>query len=61
VADPGTGEFGDRETAAALVADDHGLVRFYVPPADRWQEISRRTTGLGEYLIASLLCFCNRS
>jgi HsdM N-terminal domain/N-6 DNA Methylase len=45
-----TGEFGDRETAAALVADDHGLVRFYVPPAARWQEISRRTTGLGEYL-----------
>jgi type I restriction-modification system DNA methylase subunit len=43
-------EFGDREVAATLVAEDHGLVRFYVPPAALWPEIARRTTGLGEYL-----------
>jgi len=45
-----TDEFGDREVAATLVAEDHGLVRFYVPPAALWPEIARRTTGLGEYL-----------
>jgi type I restriction enzyme M protein len=45
-----TEEFGDGEVAATLVADDHALVRFYVPPAARWPEIARRTTGLGEYL-----------
>lgn len=45
-----TEEFGDCEVAAELVAEDHALVRFYVPPAARWPEIARRTTGLGEYL-----------
>ncbi len=43
-------EFGDRAFAAELAAEDHALVRFYVPPAARWPEIARRTTGLGEYL-----------
>jgi len=43
-------EFGDREIAAMLVAEDHALVRFYVPPGARWSEMKRRTTGLGEYL-----------
>ncbi|MBV9282318.1 MAG: SAM-dependent DNA methyltransferase [Chloroflexi bacterium] len=45
-----TEEFGDREVAATLVAEDHALVRFYVPPQARWPEVARRTTGLGEYL-----------
>ncbi len=43
-------EFGDPEMAAVLVAADHALVRFYVPPAALWPEIARRTSGLGEYL-----------
>src|SRR5438128_11759097 len=42
--------FGDAEKAAKLVEDDHNLVRFYLPPAARWEAIARRTTKLGEYL-----------
>src|SRR5437588_12031387 len=45
-----TEEFADREVAAALVTEDHALVRFYVPPAAPWLEIARRTSGLGEFL-----------
>ncbi len=43
-------EFGDPEMAAALVAGDHALVRFYVPTGALWAELARRTSGLGEYL-----------
>lgn len=42
-----TQEFADREFAAALVEDDHKLVRFYVSPAAHWQTIAQKTTGLG--------------
>src|SRR5215204_3004738 len=38
-------EFGDREFAASLVAQDHKLVRFYVPPAAHWAAIAQQTTG----------------
>ncbi len=43
-------EFGDEKRALALVQQDHKLVRFYLPPKARWQEIALKTTGLGEYL-----------
>ncbi len=29
---------------------DHNLVRFYIPVEARWENIAKRTTGLGEYL-----------
>lgn len=29
---------------------DHNLVRFYIPEEARWENIAKRTTGLGEYL-----------
>lgn len=35
-------EFGDRETAAALVEQDHKLVRFYIPPISRWEVIAEK-------------------
>ena len=35
-------EFGDRETAAALVEQDHKLVRFYIPPISRWEIIAEK-------------------
>jgi type I restriction enzyme M protein len=38
------------EKASALVERDHKLVWFYIPEQARWENISRRTTGLGEYL-----------
>ena len=43
-------EFGDRQTAANLVEQDHKLVRFYVPPNARWGKIATTTTGLGQFL-----------
>ena len=43
-------EFGDRDTAAGLVEQDHKLVRFYVPAKARWKEIATTTTGLGQFL-----------
>lgn len=35
-------EFGDRDTAAALVEQDHKLVRFYIPPIARWEVIAEK-------------------
>jgi type I restriction enzyme M protein len=43
-------DFGDTETAAKLVDQDHKLVRFYVPPAARWAKVSQLTTRVGEHL-----------
>ncbi len=43
-------EFGDRDTAAKLVEQDHKLVRLYVPEVARWPKVARKTTGLGQYL-----------
>jgi type I restriction enzyme M protein len=43
-------DFGDVKTAAKLVEQDHGLVRFYIPEKSRWSFIAQRSTGLGELL-----------
>ncbi len=43
-------EYGDRSLAETLSAQDHHLVRFYLPEEARWPTISRRTVGLGQYL-----------
>ncbi len=40
--------YGSREAAASLVEVDHSLVRFYLPPAARWDRIEKVTTGLGQ-------------
>lgn len=45
-----TAEFGSESSALKLVEKDHKLVRFFIPKPARWDEIARRTTGLGEYL-----------
>lgn len=48
------GEFGSVELATKLVEEAHqrgqSIVRFYLPPEARWNEIRKKTTGLGEYL-----------
>lgn len=49
------GEFGDKEIAADLVEQDHGLVRFYVPPPARWHEIRQKTVGLAGHLIDAVV------
>jgi len=43
-------ELADLGDTARYVDQDHSLVRFYIPPAARWQAIAQRTTGLGELL-----------
>ena len=35
-------EYGDRATALEIAESDHGLLRFYLPPAARWGVISGR-------------------
>ncbi|HHY78850.1 MAG TPA: SAM-dependent DNA methyltransferase [Thermoanaerobacter sp.] len=47
-------EFGDVEMTWKLVEDAHRrgqpLVRFYLPPEARWEEIRKKSTGIGQYL-----------
>jgi type I restriction enzyme M protein len=44
-------EFCSKEAALKLVAQDHKLVRFFIPPSAHWSEIAERpASGLGEYL-----------
>ncbi len=47
-------EFGDAETAQFLVARDHGLVRFYIPPKGAWAEVRRSATNVGERVTDAL-------
>ena len=34
-------DFGDSDTAASLVDEDHALVRFFVPEIARWDSIAK--------------------
>src|SRR5215831_10703124 len=43
-------DFGDQQTAAKLVEQDHKLVRFYLPEKARWTKVATVTTGLGQTL-----------
>jgi type I restriction enzyme M protein len=43
-------EYGNPNLAQELVERDHGLVRFFIPPAARWNRLAKITTGLGEAL-----------
>ncbi len=43
-------DYGSRNIAENLLAEDHGLVRFYLPEDSRWAGIAAQTTGIGEYL-----------
>jgi len=47
-------EFGDVETAKALVKSDRKLIRFYIPDEYTWREIRKVTTNLGERLTLAL-------
>ena len=33
-----------------ILAEDHSLVRFYLPPETRWEDIARKSSGIGEYV-----------
>lgn len=43
-------EYGSIDKAKKFVEKDHKLVRFYIPPKAHWNEIAKKTAGLGEYL-----------
>ncbi len=44
------GKYGRRDTVEALLSEDHSLVRFYLPKESRWNEVAKKSTGLGEYV-----------
>jgi len=43
-------KYCSREIVEQLLAQDHNLVRFYLPEKTRWEEIAKQTTNVGEYL-----------
>lgn len=43
-------KYGSAEVVEQLLADDHSLVRFYLPEGARWRSVARQTTKLGENL-----------
>lgn len=43
-------KYGNRELVEKILAEDHQLVRFYLPPESRWDAIARTSTGLGEHI-----------
>jgi type I restriction enzyme M protein len=47
-------QFGDEKTARELIAQDHSLVRFYIPPKSKWAEIRKLTTKVGEGITEAL-------
>jgi len=42
--------YGDKSLVEKLLAEDHTLVRFYLPPQSRWHSVAKQTTGVGQYL-----------
>jgi type I restriction enzyme M protein len=45
---------GDEATARELVAQDRGLVRFYVPDSAKWSEIRRLSANVGERVTSAM-------
>ena len=43
-------KYGSAEIVEKILAEDHSLVRFYLPPETRWEDIARKSSGLGEYV-----------
>jgi len=43
-------KYGSRDIVEKILAEDHELVRFYLPPECRWDTLARKSTGLGEHL-----------
>ncbi|HOF13466.1 MAG TPA: class I SAM-dependent DNA methyltransferase [Spirochaetota bacterium] len=43
-------DYGSKETVEKLLAQDHKLVRFYLPKDARWEAVANHTTNVGEHL-----------
>lgn len=48
-------EYKQSEIVEELLKEDHSLVRFYLPKGARWNEISKKTTNVGEFLTDCVL------
>ena len=48
------GNYGNRDLVEKILAEDHQLVRFYLPPESRWDAIAKKSTGLGELITDSM-------
>lgn len=42
--------YGSEDIVKELLKGDKSLVRFYIPEGARWEDISKQTTSIGEYL-----------
>ncbi|MFA4859538.1 N-6 DNA methylase [Methanoregula sp.] len=42
--------YGSSDLVEKILAEDHQLVRFYLPPESRWDAIAKKSTGLGELI-----------
>ncbi|MCX8041956.1 MAG: type I restriction-modification system subunit M N-terminal domain-containing protein, partial [Thermodesulfobacteriaceae bacterium] len=42
--------YGGKEKTEELLSKDPSLVRFYIPPSSRWENIAKQTEKLGEFL-----------
>jgi len=49
-----TDQMGDRETAELIAQGDKTMVRFYVPPEARWEEVRKQGARLGEALTGAM-------
>lgn len=43
-------EYGSRDVVEQLLAEDHSLVRFYLPPTSRWDDVAKQSSNVGEFL-----------
>lgn len=43
-------QLGDKKVAEEFLNEDHSLVRLYLPKNSRWEEITKQTTNIGEFL-----------
>lgn len=43
-------EYGALNIAEEIAQKDHSVLRFFLPPGSRWENISKQTTNIGEYL-----------
>lgn len=57
--------------AEDIAQKDHAILRFYIPPEARWENISRQTKNIGKYLTSAVhsiakenpklqVIFCNK-
>lgn len=43
-------EYGNMQVSEDIAQKDHSVLRFYIPPDARWENLQKKTTGIGETL-----------